>query len=464
VVGGLTWGYHLFREKERALAAAPRPLAVSPEEPQTPDPFDIEPVLDISIPPGTIAPPGEPVRRPKTRPPTPSPEPPKPLALAVRVNRAIDRGVESLRLMGTPPGYERHVGLLGLTLLECGGSKKDPGVRRLADLVRGQRNLDRTYELALGILFLDRLGDPGDEEIIYTFGQRLLAGQDPSGSWSYVCRPRPARAPVAPKPARPSASVRHPPTDNSNTQFAVLGLWVAQRHGLSVSSALSSAARYFRESQREDGSWTYTTRSEHHKHSMTCAGLMCLATEYGSYPGPSGGRRRRPAVQTSDPAIIRGLGFLDRAFAGIAAGGRIDSHGRLYFLWSLERVAAVYDLDLVGGREWYPWAAEWLLGRQHADGSWSDDGPGAISTCFALLVLRRSNLAQDLFVGVPALGRRKVPDPLSLGPTVVEKPSLEFGPMIAQKPGTRKPGEKGTPKREDPPPLSGGAVIVKPGE
>src|SRR5262249_13403208 len=47
--------------------------------------------------------------------------------------------------------------------------------------------LNRTYELALVILFLDRLGDPADEKLIQTCALRLAAGQTPSGGWTYTC-------------------------------------------------------------------------------------------------------------------------------------------------------------------------------------------------------------------------------------------------------------------------------------
>src|SRR5207302_7228042 len=49
---------------------------------------------------------------------------------------------------------------------------------------------------------------------------------------------------------------RHP-ADNSNTQFAALGLWVARRHGIPVERAMLRLAGRFRMSQAPDGSWHY---------------------------------------------------------------------------------------------------------------------------------------------------------------------------------------------------------------
>src|SRR5205823_1118942 len=47
--------------------------------------------------------------------------------------------------------------------------------------------LDTTYELSLAILFLDRLGESVDRPLIQAFALRLIAGQCPTGGWSYKC-------------------------------------------------------------------------------------------------------------------------------------------------------------------------------------------------------------------------------------------------------------------------------------
>src|SRR5262249_19240609 len=73
-----------------------------------------------------------------------------------------------------------------------------------------------------------------------------------------------------------------------------------------------------------------------------------------------------------------------------------DAWGDLYFLWSLERVAVIYDLKKVEGKDWYAWGSAILLASQRPDGSWQDRFPGVPDTCFALLFLRRANLAKAL--------------------------------------------------------------------
>jgi hypothetical protein len=68
-----------------------------------------------------------------------------------------------------------------------------------------------------------------------------------------------------------------------------------------------------------------------------------------------------------------------------------------YFLWSLERVAVAYGLETIDKKDWYNWGAEILLANQQGNGSWiGSHGTYGADTCFALLFLRRADLAKDL--------------------------------------------------------------------
>jgi hypothetical protein len=416
VVGRLVWAYHLLQEGGR--------------KPQQPPP--------VSLAPAPGARPSEPTSTPPrdTLPIVPGPwsavvqalQGPAPLPLPVRVNRAIDRGLTYLRQgWSHPEAYQDYLGLVGLTLLECDVPRDDSAVRRIADLVRGQCNLDHTYDLCLAILFLDRLGDPKDDAIIRTFARRLLHGQNSSGAFETYC----------PLFRRPGVSTT-PLDNNSNAQFAVLALWAAQRHGVSVGPALREVARHFRQTQHDDGSWPYLTGVPGGRlDDMTCAGLMCLAIERGASPGyyTRNGSPRGPIV-VDDPAITRGFRFLGKACDRVANGGATDAWDWLYFLWSLERVAAVYGLETIGSRPWYPWVADLIVRRQHdEDGCWSAEGPEpvAVTTCFALLILRRSNLTPDLLVGVPDTTQPQQPVGVSTRPLVQDQPA-RAGSAVTQEP------------------------------
>jgi len=106
-------------------------------------------------------------------------------------------------------------------------------------------------------------------------------------------------------------------------------------------------------------------------------------------------------------AIGRPLGWdgVGQPPAGIApASGKA-----FYFLWSLERVAMVLNLERIGDRDWYSWGSEILLASQSPEGTWVGDyKSGGVDTCFALLFLKKSNLARDLSGNLSSLGSGKV--------------------------------------------------------
>ena len=111
-----------------------------------------------------------------------------------RVNKAIDRGVEFLKSNQRLDGSWAQAHALGmaalpaLTLLECGVPPDDRVIQKAAVHVRAHAPRDNwTYDIALAILFLDRLGDKKDEPLIRSLGLRLVAGQMTSGGWTYHC-------------------------------------------------------------------------------------------------------------------------------------------------------------------------------------------------------------------------------------------------------------------------------------
>jgi hypothetical protein len=392
------------------------------------------------------------------------------------VQKAIDRGVACLKKLQRADGhwpYDRlgATALAGLALLESGVPADDAAVQKAAAAVRPSclalDDLYTTYSLSLAILFLDRLGAADDEPLIQAMGARLLAGQNPAGGWTYGCprlpeeeerrlktlveqrrvlvggRQVPRPAPAASKsPAPLSKEIqqmllrveRQGPTaqegldnllggagDNSNTQFAILGLWAAQRHSIPAARALALVDARFRKSQRADGGWAYMPALGDFPQygvstpAMTCAGLLGLAMGYGvvilraqQQPRPPQGS----AVLTSrdlarDPAVRGGLLALGSVLGQPAPGRPVQPDGRLlaldaeqprdyYFLWSLERVAVAYDLKTIGGRDWYAWGSQVVVAVQRPDGSWKGKYGTDVDTSFALLFLRRSNLTREL--------------------------------------------------------------------
>jgi hypothetical protein len=432
---GLT--YYLTTQQEHAgPQAAAKPAAE--EEPDVPG-RKLRPLA--KAPPTNNKPPApEPPKPPNPPAPEtakpPAPKPPPPVQLPAEVRQAIDKGVSYLRKTQGGDGSWAHpqyavgyTAMAGLTLLECGVPVDDDQVKRAANFLRDRAlGSGMTYEAALCILFLDRLGNRDDRPLIRSLGVRLVGGQTASWGWTYTCAspthqqesdmltalrsrqppthgtkatqetaPRPTAAEAGkalaalPVPLRNAPALQESPqyatsdadeTDNSNTQFAVLGLWAASRSGVPVEGALALAARRFQLSQQADGSWRYQTKQATTA-SMTSAGLLGLALGHGLAAAR--------AAPLQDPAISRGLNFL-----GQALGDTND----LYFIWSVGRVGSLYRLKDLAGKDWYAWGCQQLLSRQQPDGSWALNGywqSGPLTdTCFALLFLNRTNLLQDL--------------------------------------------------------------------
>jgi hypothetical protein len=327
--------------------------------------------------------------------------------------------------------------LPGLTLLECGIPANDPVVRRAAELVRKEAShlggaVRATYQLSLAILFLDRLGEYKDKPLIQYLALCLIAGQRSDGGWTYDCPALDNK--MVEQLLRLLGDPKHSIADwhnaaikegaftaggwdNSNTQFAILALWIAQRHQVPIDKPINLAEKHFRTTQLHrqggsaradptgnnadlDGSWQYNAGSNSSAWpSMTCAGLVGLAIGHG-IRNDSKEKNHNPL---DDPAIKAGLAMLAR---------EIDRPGEKrspdhYFLWSVQRVGVLYGLDLIGGKDWYAWGCKSLLPRQKNDGSWIDgsyyDNNPVLNTCFALLFLKRANLAKDLTIKLQPL-------------------------------------------------------------
>jgi hypothetical protein len=210
----------------------------------------------------------------------------------------------------------------------------------------------------------------------------------------------------------PKESHKLPPgdaSDNSNTQFAILGLLAAARHEVPLERTFALIVHRFHTSQVPDGRWNYHYSSPAHaadlRPAMTGAGLLGLAVQYGLAADHAQPRANPPRI--NDPAVEKGFSYLSQ-FNGKQIGwkkprARNREPINLYFLWTVERCGVLYHQRQIDGKDWYSWGAELLLDHQRDDGSWNTDGyfaPAAITpttdSCFALLFLKRANLAKDL--------------------------------------------------------------------
>ncbi|MFV0446680.1 MAG: prenyltransferase/squalene oxidase repeat-containing protein, partial [Planctomycetaceae bacterium] len=167
--------------------------------------------------------------------------------------------------------------LCALALIENGVPVDDPVIEKAQRYVL-DNYLDKkgTYDIALSILLLSRVGDRDNKGAIRDLAARLIAGQNTHGGWGYSCPD--VRAAYltggGERPARPAG-----PGDNSCTQFATLGLWVASRSGVNIDDTMAQVAYRFVMDQNSDGGWPYKSdpgMPQASRNSMTFAGLFCL--------------------------------------------------------------------------------------------------------------------------------------------------------------------------------------------
>ena len=352
--------------------------------------------------------------------------------LAGKINEAIDKGVKYLKKytedgdssMKRPGSWA----LRGWALLEAGVPGTDSTVKKLAAYVRKEvPTMDKVYDLSIALIFLDKLADPGDELLIESLAVRLIAGQGNRGGWTYFVdsphqlekarltqlvsdmdtlrsqglalrlrqrTPQEIVRDVTRQYATIAISQPDFGGDNSNTQFAMIALWVARRHGVPVTNNLRLVEKRYQVSQLGSGTWSYNfPTNEALKDdnrftypAMTCAGLLGLALGQGV--------QAKPRDLRGDPQVRRGLAVIAQALTKTPA---TQKDNFLYFLFSMERAAVVYDLKEIGGTDWYQWGARQLVDSQTSDGLWSGgfETEGA-DTCFALLFLKRANVARDL--------------------------------------------------------------------
>jgi hypothetical protein len=402
-----------------------------------------------------------------------------PAATPKEIKEAIKKGTNALKQYNYASLEIGRTALAGIAMLESEEVPiTDPALKAVTDNVRGNAwSQSKTYELSLCLMYLDRLGDPVDDILIQILGVRLLAGQVPSGGWNYGCIAEPQKKEVdelrAIKPVnQPGPPRLHPEVekyhqklysnrlqqqrdDNSNTQFAVIAVWLAQKHGVPAEAAFQLIETHFLTGQGGSGGWAYEGASQamidSSSPSMICAGLIGLSTsiarrqerraktetpkkeeppkkEVATEPKkttpddpffnpPQVASKPKPEAKKfeyrkdeKDEAVARAFTLLGQVVGAsnqagrgaliLEGGGVAGKHGfhDLYFYWSLERVCVIYGVEKVGGVDWYEAGAHTLVARQGANGLWSVGGSfGAeVNTSFAVLFLLRSNLARDL--------------------------------------------------------------------
>ncbi|WFB37774.1 VWA domain-containing protein [Kiritimatiellota bacterium B12222] len=183
--------------------------------------------------------------------------------------------------------------------------------------------------------------------------------------------------------------------DHSVTQFAVLGLWSAERSGIPISDEVwqrvlsrMSLRQHTDLSQTYLGGFSYTGKSKAYG-SMTAAGICILAISMD--------RLMNDLTPREHLRIRNGLSWLVQNF--MVEENPLSQNHNYYYIYSLERVGQILGIDFIGEFEWYPLGADYLVKQQSPTGAWptskGEDDP-MLTTSFALLFLTRATPSLDL--------------------------------------------------------------------
>ncbi len=352
----------------------------------------------------------------------------------IDVGQAIEDGADHLvAMLGRGRGKlagqfdPGRLALMLYTLFKAGRGLGDPRIANAWDDLK-KREIVHTYDLACAILAMDALHTPQGErdailrgdidgpqpralapdelEVLQGWTDRLLENGDHTVDVAYLRRWRYGR---------------NDGYDNSNTQYALLGLYAALLCGAKVSRTVWFAAiehelddlqdadgrprrldvmthRELELDRRnphrtvtasravEPGAWGYVGQASP-TGSMTSAGVAALAVCEAALRHDHG----LPAELSQKVRLARSRGLLwlsDHLTVRFNPGDASWRSRLYYWLYSLERACEFLQIAWLDGRDWYfEGAMQLLLTRDPNRGNaW----PSVTDTCFAVLFLKKA--------------------------------------------------------------------------
>jgi hypothetical protein len=291
-----------------------------------------------------------------------------------------------------------HNALVLYTLVHSGIDLQDEAVQSLLATAL-QAPLTRTYQVALTAVALAAIDPWKYQGRLSQCAQYLVDWQCDNGQWGYGDKYDPpvktspndggANRTIAKLQIKRNKKLGLLAGDNSNSQYAALGLKAVSSGGCEIEPiVLTKAIEWWEKSQQKNGGWSYH---------LDGAFQPKLGT-YGSMTaGAVSSLIMLKHLKNSDPkvvsAVLKGLAWLAEHFTveknADCPPGSEDWHH--YYLYALERVGDLYPTEKIGKRPWYALGANYLVNTQHRDGSWRGSNRGMLvaDTCFALLFLER---------------------------------------------------------------------------
>ncbi len=329
--------------------------------------------------------------------------------------------------------------LVAYTLIKAGNPVTSPEVVDAIAAIRrkltsdGYKPVDSQHAIYEATTDIALLTDsvPGENRpIIESIQQFIVKNQRPGGFWTY-----------------PDTN----DSDTSITQYAILGLWAAERTGIRTPIKVwSNAAKWCLATQMTDGGFAYHPginigpAGSGSYPNMTFAGTTVLFVSriymYGDKPyfGQEGkakpkkfgllddvqaqgiqadwDRRRAEAgdvvpIASLDQGINRGLAWISSHWATTS-----PTHTKGYFFYSLERVGALTASNKIGSHDWFNECLPAAIAQQEQDGTWDDYNGKIAATALTTLFLTRTTgriIEKMNISGGLQTGGRGLPDDLA---------------------------------------------------
>lgn len=332
--------------------------------------------------------------------PAPTAEPAAGDPLVEKVRKAIDRGKDYLNsqkkevLDQKQAHWESNIGarvnhpggwtsLALLALLNSGVPPDNPdiqgGLAYLRTIPPGQ-----TYVVALQTMVFALAGQAVDRERIQANVDWLVSARGANG-WSY---------------GRLQGVGGNIP-DNSNTQYALLGLHEGLVAGARIDPKVLQELREFYIKSQKDGGWGYR-RSDRPTMTMTTAGVCGLVITgmdlaLSKQVLRDDGSAENCGIFDENKPVADGLNWIGAHFPSRIDSRTLGDHpAPFYCLYGIERTGRLTGQRYFDKHDWYRLGCDYLVSIQKDNGSWEGkgidkqlDSQPIIATSFALLFLSK---------------------------------------------------------------------------
>ncbi len=391
-----------------------------------------------------------------------------------KVDKAIESGIANLKKNNSahlkPFAHVnrqmQHCELVLFTYVHADVPDNDPAFKELFDDMM-KRKLEATYCVSLQAMILEEVQRVKYQNRIWQCAQFLVDNQSQQGFWGYgdpsifvedIPTTAPTRGDVASSGGKikkfdtlppPGVRVKPPvknrlkvekkrdgnPNDNSNSQYAALGLRACHDAGIILPAAVvDKALEWWKKTQKTDKGpeeplieggvngperpksgatvatsvtqnkampqgWCYRDHGDHKAYGSMTAGAVGSLAIYHYIKDNDEGKKRS---WKRDKDIHEGLQWMAKNFSVTYNPGPYEhgnpkfeensKHQYYYYLYALERAGMLYGTEMMGAHKWYPEGAKVLIANQKADGSWGS----TVETCFAILFLKRATRPLDV--------------------------------------------------------------------